>query len=67
MYSDLPGAAQLPGAKPKLQPPLELLPGRLPTRRGDGKSSMGPSPGNGGAWARKCPSFSLQPLQSQVI
>lgn len=58
MSSDLPGAAQLLGAKSRLQPELEffLVPHNPEC---DGKSSMGSSPGNGGAWARKHPSFSL--------
>lgn len=67
MYSDLPGAAQLLGAKPKLQPQLELLPVRLPTR------GMTASP----VWARvqetvgpgqeNVPALAFQPLHSQVI
>lgn len=51
MSSDLPGAAQLLGAKSRLQPELEFL--LVPLRpECDGKSYMGWSPGNGGAWGK---------------
>lgn len=67
MYSDLPGAAQLPSAKPKRQTDVELLLVQLPTWGMMASPVWAQVQETAGPGQENVPALAFQLLHSQVI